>query len=367
MTPAAPRRALAPSPRRRLGVGGGAALCYKVGLTFDADRSWRKGELVVLVGSCLPAGTDPLPMSLLLTRDRNFLPWRPRQVLSAEELEDGLRPPPGAVIEIPSWAALGTRRQPTRFGAWLGKLASCRTMLVVAGEDDEAEIRRWVPPHLVLRPDQAAGWFAALAGQAGAAQLRWPPPLPGVSSWAGLSALALAGAAAVSSWLLLYLLYGGAQNWPWVRLIPAALGAGAGLLILAPLAAQAARGLQLGAAECYSRSMARWSRGRRAVLASLALAALAAAPAWLAWRYARVTFVVMHEPAAVSIDGRHLGVCHAEAPCLLAVPRLTHLHFDGADIGCGLDLGPGRAFVFIDLDQESCELPEQSEGQSPRG
>lgn len=337
-------------------------------------RALSKGRLVVFVEAGLPGEKvgqriKALPCGLWLTPDRSCLPGA-EAVRTAAEIEDGLvrEVPPGSVIEIGDPGDLGTPRRPTRFRAWVGEILRRRTVLFLAGAQETA-IRQLVMSsphsrHLVVTAGELELLLDRLAGRARGVSPQPLPPLPAVSRPWVLAALAVAALVAVISWLLLYVLYGAAQNWRWLHLLPGAVVLTAAGIAGLPLIARAMAGQDLPAAECYARALARWSRAPRAPLAALAVGLAALAPWWLAARYVPSTFLVLYEAAGVASDARGLGACKAEEPCTVIVPRNSHLHFEGAEGGCGLDLPAAGGLIIIDLQEEGCE-PYREEEMAP--
>jgi len=323
-------------------------------------RAARKGRLVVFVG--VPLGPNQkLPPAFWLTTDRGHLPER-GQVYTASDIEEGrlLEAPAGAAIEFGTVQTLGTPRRPTRCGAWMEQLLRRRKVLCVGAPLEGARF--------VVSGDQACAWLDALAGQAHGASPLPPPPLPAVSSRIGLAGMLLAAAVAAASWLLFYTGYGGAQNWRWLRLVPGGLVASAAAVATAPLLGRAFSGQEIPAAEYYTRSAAGWTRWPRAPAAAAALLLVALAPWGLARRYVPASFLVFYESAGVSTDGRSVGACKAEEPCTLVVPRASHLHFDGPDGSCVLELPDPAGLIFIDTQSEGCEaVPADPEAPNPRG
>ena len=319
------------------------------GLPEGLVRAARRGRLVVFCSVETPEVS--LPAAVWLTTDRAFLPWASDPVTAAEIENGTVRSlEVGAVVEADGDAAWGTPRCPTRLRDWFERLARERAVLFVGD------------PPLSLptsRQSFACGpeVLPELAGETLGARALDLPPLAAVASPRGLAAVALAATAAAGSWLAAWTNFGGAQNWLWTQLIPWVLAAGAAAGLLAPLAARAAAGVDLPAREWYARCTARWSQWPRAPIVAALLAALALGPWWLMRRHARATFIVLFEPAIVSVEGSPpLGACRAEEPCSVVAPRRAHLHFEGGDGGvCGLDLKVPGEVVFIDTQQEGCE------------
>ena len=340
-------------------------------------REARKGRLVVFVGAELPAGDLEqkirlLPCSLWVTENPC---GNGRPQWTASQIEEGTATEvqAGSVVVIDTPQLLGTPRRPARLLVWLEEILRRRTALLVGTGSFIAAIRQLSAPsfdrrHFVAPPEQTEQFLDQLLEQARGAAVAPLPPLPAVASPWGLATLATAAAVAVASWLMLYLSHGGAQNWRWLRLAPGALvvlALGCGLL---PWLSNAAAGRELPASECYARALARWSRPVREPLAVALLLLLVAGAWWLGVRYVPATFLVLDEAVGVTANERPVGACRAEEPCALIVPQDAHLHFDGAEGACAMELSPEGGMIIINLQNEACEpYPEENAAPSPRG
>ncbi len=323
-----------------------------------ARRAARHGRLVVFLTTALEVRPN-WPAGVWLATDHRHLPG-PGRVLSDADLEGGAvrRIEAGDLVEVASPEAWGTPRRPTRLREWYEDLLRRRTVVVIGDP----------PPGLppgALRLDGPPPELPEVR------RALPPPPLPGVSSRPSLLALAWLAFLALLGWSSLYAHFRAAQNASlWIQLIPWGLAAGLLAAGLAPLAARASAGLDLPARECYARALARWSRRPRAPVAGAVLFTLALYPLWFLARHGRATFVILYEPAIVSVEGQPpLGACRAEDPCTFLVPRPSHLHFEGAEGGvCGLDFTGPSAVLFIDTEQDACEpFVSDEKPPPPRG
>lgn len=324
-------------------------------------RAAKKGRLVVFLGADAPK-TAALPAGVWVDEGQ----LANAAAITAGQIEQGeLRAvPAGSVVSVTGGEALGTRRRPTRLRVWLEEVLRRRTALV-AGEN--SAVRCLITPaferrHFVVTVDQLENLVEQLSEQTRGVTPKAPPPLPAVSSRWGLAVSGVAAAVAVLSWLSLYVSHGGAQNFRWVNLIPGAMALLFFSAALFPLLADAVRGQELPATESYARMLARWSRWPRAPIAVALLVGAALAAQWVAWRYVPATFLVLYEAAAVDDQDGMVGACKAEEPCILVVGRDSHLHFEGAEGACGLDLPLEDGMIVVDLQQDSCGLEEEPEG-----
>lgn len=341
-------------------------------------RAARKGRLVLFVAGGAPSGLNErlrsLPSSIRFAEQCGATD---SALWTAQQIEQGIvvQVPPGATVLVETPDALGTPRRPTRLRAWIADILRHRTALLIGDGPVHAAFREILGPdlghrHFAPTAEQADVWLDRLVEQAGTAAPA--PTLPAVASRWGLAGLTVAAAVSVFSWLLLYVHYGGAQNWRWLQLVPGGVVIAAVIVALLPLAANAARGRELAACECYARSLARWSRPPREPLAVALLLLSAVLAWWLGARFVAATFLVIYESAGVTADGQPVGACKGEDPCTLVLPRNAHLHFDGAQGACATDLSSDGGLIVIDLQDESCEpeAPEGTEGEPapiPRG
>ena len=316
----------------------------------DVIHEARRGRLVVLEGTGASVEkTRTLPSRLWVAVSGEGQP--------AREVEQGV--PPGAVVVLDGPEAVGTPRRPTRVREWLEEIHRRRTVAAVG------ELPSWLAPlaHVTLSEEQ----LDAVVAQSRGVEPKPLPPVPGSPSPWGLRGLALAAAVAVGSWLWLWTTHGGANNWRWVQLVPGTLAVLAVAAAVFPWLRDAAAGRELPLSESYARALARWSRLPRAAAAMFLLLAAGLAAGWLRGRYVPSTFLVVYEAAGVVADGRDLGACKAEEPCTLVVPRNAHLHFEGAEGACAVDLEAGPGLIVIDMQNEACEpYPDTEDKPSPR-
>ncbi len=288
--------------------------------------------------------------------------------ITAGQIEEGelKSVPAGSVVALNSASidVLGTPRRPTRFRAWLEQVLRCRTALVIG---ESTAVRSLAGPsferrHFLAPGEQLEGFLDELLQQARGAKAKAPPPLPGAISPWGFGVLVVTAALAVASWLLLYISYGAAQNWRWLHLVPGAVAAVWVVAALLPWLRDVVAGHQLAASESYARFLGRWSQWPRALLLAAVLLLVAFVPRWIAREYTPATFLVVYESAYVSTPDGDVGACKAEEPCILVVRKDAHLHFEGAEGACGMDLLGDGAMVIIDMQDESCR-PAEREGE----
>ncbi len=331
-------------------------------------RAARKGRLVVFAGGEAPEGEAAeklraLPSGLWLATK----PWPETRCFTAAEIEEGRlrQTPAGSVVVVESAGSLGTPRRPTRFRDWVEEILRRRTALFVGDRAPWSEFSG--RGHFEAPGEALDSFLDRLLEQVCDAKAKAPPPLPAVTSRWGLGALAVAAVAAAAVWIELWLSHGGAQNWGRVRLVPWTLGVLAVWAGIFPWIRNAAAGRQLEAAECYARELARWSRRPKAPAAVALLLLAALAGCWANWRFVPATFLVIYEAAGVTADAREVGACKAEEPCTLIIPRRAHLHFDGAEGNCAMDLDQPGGLILIDLQEDGCEAPDEDEKPAPRG
>src|SRR5262249_14466160 len=152
--------------------------------------------------------------------------------------------------------------------AWLEDVLRRRTALVI-GESTMARAAAggsFERRHFLAPVQQLETFLDELLEQARGVKVKAPPPLPGAVFRLGLGLLMVTAALAASSWLVLYVSYGAAQNWRWLHLIPGGVVVVWTLAALFPWLREAVAGRELGAAESYARFLARWSRWPRAAL-----------------------------------------------------------------------------------------------------